>query len=42
MVDDYALASEKHGDVVLLGFGNLSLEQIEEGVRRLASVLRAA
>jgi hypothetical protein len=42
MVDDYALASDKHSDVVLLGFGDLSLEQIEEGVRRLASVLCAA
>lgn len=37
--DDYALRAGEHPDLALLGFGNLSLDEIETGVRRLASVL---
>lgn len=38
-VDDYTVRRGRHSDLVLLGFGNLSAEQIETGIRRLATVL---
>lgn len=38
-VDDYTVHRGSHPDLALLGFGNLSLDQIQTGVRRLASVL---
>jgi DNA-binding transcriptional MocR family regulator len=38
--DDYTLHPGGHPDLVLLGFGNLSLEEIETGVHRLAAVLK--
>lgn len=37
---DYALRPRRRPDVALLGFGDLSHKQIQEGVRRLATVLR--
>jgi GntR family transcriptional regulator/MocR family aminotransferase len=38
-VDDYTLRAGDHPNLALLGFGDLSLEEIQEGVRRLARVL---
>lgn len=40
MVDDYAFGPARHPGALALGYGNLSLEQIAEGVRRLAAGLR--
>ncbi len=34
-VEDYALIKGKHENQLVLGFGNLSMEKIEEGVKRL-------
>lgn len=39
-VDDYTLRSGVHPNLALLGFGDLSFDEIQEGVRRLARVLR--
>ncbi len=38
-VEDYALIKGKHENQLVLGFGNLSMEKIEEGVRRLKASL---
>lgn len=38
-VDDYAFGNARHPSALVLGYGNLTLEQIAEGVRRLAAVL---
>ena len=38
-VEDYALIKGKHENQLVLGFGNLSMEKIEEGVRRLKESL---
>ncbi len=37
--DDFAFAGARHPGALAMGYGNLSLEQIAEGVRRLAAVL---
>ncbi len=39
LVDDYAFAGARHAGALALGYGNLTFEQIDEGVRRLARVL---
>ncbi len=38
-VEDYALIKGRHENQLVLGFGNLSMENIEEGVRRLKEAL---
>lgn len=40
-VDEFALGPTRHPGALALGFGHLSLEAMDEGVRRLASVLAA-
>lgn len=38
-VDDYAFAGARHPGALVMGYGNLTLEQIGEGVRRLRAAL---
>ncbi len=38
-VEDYAMLKGRHENQLVLGFGNLSMEKIEEGVRRLKESL---
>jgi GntR family transcriptional regulator/MocR family aminotransferase len=38
-VDDYAFAGARHPGALVLGYGNLTLDQLAEGVRRLRSAL---
>ncbi len=38
-VEDYALIKGSHENQLVLGFGNLSMENIEEGVRRLKEAI---
>lgn len=38
-VEDYALIKGNHENQLVLGFGNLSMDRIEEGVRRLKQAL---
>ncbi len=38
-VDEFALGRKRHPGALALGFGHLSFEAMDEGVRRLASVL---
>jgi GntR family transcriptional regulator/MocR family aminotransferase len=39
-VEDYAIMKGGHKNSLVLGYGNLSFEQIEEGVRRLKNALQ--
>ena len=39
-VEEYATVKGKHNNRIVLGYGGLTLAQIEEGVRRLQSALR--
>lgn len=38
-VEDYALVKGKHSNRIVLGYGGLSLQQLEEGVKRLKKAL---
>jgi GntR family transcriptional regulator/MocR family aminotransferase len=40
LVEDYAILKGKHRNQLVLGYGELSLTQIEEGVRRLKNSLQ--
>ncbi|ACB74352.1 PLP-dependent aminotransferase family protein [Opitutus terrae] len=39
--NDYAFAGARHSSMLVLGYGNLTVEQIAEGVRRLRGVIPA-
>lgn len=41
-VEQYAMKSRSRGNTLVLGYGNLSPEEIREGVRRLKRFIRDA
>ncbi|MDF2679207.1 MAG: putative transcriptional regulator [Brevibacillus sp.] len=41
-VEDHAICPGRHTDKLIVGYGNVSEEEIEEGVRRLYSALSFA